>query len=447
MRATVAGPPRTGLVSAQIRSASASSTSTSPRNCSKYGCSGLPSEPPPIVRLHYTKDMATASMTEAPARALTVLTEEERLFQSTVRRFAKEQIAPYVREMDEASMFRKDIIRQFFELGLMGIEIPEEYGGQGGTFFQCVLAVEELSAVDPSAGVIVDVQNTIVNNAILRWASAEQKRRYLPRLAENTVASYALSEAGSGSDAFALATRAVDQGDHFLLTGRKLWITNAAEAGLFLLFANVNPEAGYRGITAFLIERDFPGFQVGKKEDKLGIRASSTCELILDNCRVPRENVMGEIGKGYKIAIETLNEGRIAIGAQMIGLARGALEHSLAYAKQRKQFGKTIAEFQGVQFQLAVMATELEAARLLVYNGARLRDNRQPFVTEAAMAKYYASEVAEKVASKAIEIHGGVGITKDYPVEKLYRDAKIGRIYEGTSNIQLATIAKNLLGK
>jgi butyryl-CoA dehydrogenase/short/branched chain acyl-CoA dehydrogenase len=329
----------------------------------------------------------------------------------------------------------------------MGIEIPEEFGGQGGTFFQAVMAVEELSAVDPSAGVIVDVQNTIVNNAILRWANPEQKQRYLPRLAADTVASYALSEAGSGSDAFALATQAKDQGDHFLLNGRKLWITNAAEAGMFLLFANANPSAGYRGITAFLVQRDFPGFQVGKKEDKLGIRASSTCELILDNCRVPRENVMGEIGKGYKIAIETLNEGRIAIGAQMIGLARGALEHAIAYAKQRKQFGKAIGEFQGVQFQLAKMATEVEAARLLVYNAARLRDAGLPFVTEAAMAKYYSSEVAENVASKAIEVLGGVGVTRDYPVEKLYRDAKIGRIYEGTSNMQLQTIAKKLLEK
>ena len=379
--------------------------------------------------------------------SLSQLSEEEKLFQTTVRRFAREQIGPHVREMDEAGVFRKDIIRQFFELGLMGIEIPEEFGGQGGTFFQAVMAVEELSAVDPSAGVIVDVQNTIVNNAILRWANPEQKQRYLPRLATDTVASYALSEAGSGSDAFALATQAKDQGDHFLLNGRKLWITNAAEAGLFLLFANANPSAGYRGITAFLVQRDFPGFQVGKKEDKLGIRASSTCELILDNCRVPRENVMGEIGKGYKIAIETLNEGRIAIGSQMIGLARGALEHAIAYAKQRKQFGKAIGEFQGVQFQLAKMAVEVEAARLLVYNAARLRDAGLPFVTEAAMAKYYSSEIAEKVASKAIEVLGGVGVTRDYPVEKLYRDAKIGRIYEGTSNMQLQTIAKKLLEK
>jgi short/branched chain acyl-CoA dehydrogenase len=390
---------------------------------------------------------ASLPSTEIRPQPLTILTEEEKLFQSTVRQFAREQIAPCVREMDEAGVFRKEIIRQFFDLGLMGIEVPEEFGGQGGSFFQCVLAVEELSAVDPSAAVIVDVQNTLVNNAMLRWASAEQKKRYLPRLARDTVASYALSEAGSGSDAFAMATRAADKGDHFLLNGRKLWITNAAESGLFLLFANANPGAGHRGITAFLMERDSPGFQVGKKEDKLGIRASSTCELILDNCRVPRENVLGEVGKGYKIAIETLNEGRIAIGAQMIGLARGALGHAVAYAKERKQFGQPIAEFQGLQFQLAIMATELEAARLLVYNAARLRDAGQPFATEAAMAKYYSSEIAENVASKAIEVFGGVGITKDYPVEKLYRDVKIGRIYEGTSNIQLLTIAKKLLDK
>lgn len=380
-------------------------------------------------------------------RPLTHLTEEEQFFRSTVRKFAREEVAPWAREMDQAGVFRKELIRQFFQLGLMGIEIPEEYGGQGGSFFQCVLAVEELSAVDPSAGVVVDVQNTIVNNAVIRWASAEQKQRYLPRLAADTVGAYALSEAGSGSDAFAMATRAEDRGDHFALTGRKLWITNAAEAGLYLLFANADPAAGYRGITAFLVERGFPGFQVGKKEDKLGIRASSTCELILDKCRVPKENVVGEVGVGYKIAIETLNEGRIAIGSQMIGLARGALEHSLVYAKERKQFGKSIAEFQMVQRDLAVMGTELEAARLLVYNAARLRDAGMPFVTEAAMAKWYTSEVAEKIASKAIEVHGGVGITKDYPVEKLYRDVKIGRIYEGTSNIQLLTIAKKLLGK
>ena len=391
--------------------------------------------------------MPAARTVDAPPQPLTLLTEDEALFQSTVRKFAREQIRPYVREMDEAGVFRKDILKQFFEMGLMGIEIPEEFGGQGGTFFQAVLAVEELSAVDPAAGVIVDVQNTLSINALLRWASAEQKARYLPRLASDTVAAYALSEAGSGSDAFAMATRAEDCGDHYLLTGRKLWITNSAEAGFFLLFANAQPEAGYRGITAFLIERGFAGFHVGKKEDKLGIRASSTCELILDNCRVPRENVLGEIGQGYKIAMETLNEGRIAIGAQMIGLARGALDHAVAYAKERTQFGKTIGEFQGIQFELAKMATDVEAARLLVYNAARLKDTGRPFQTEAAMAKYFASEVAEKAASKAVEVHGGVGFTKDYPVEKLYRDAKIGRIYEGTSNIQLLTIAKKLLGK
>jgi len=386
-------------------------------------------------------------VTDATPQPLTVLSEDETLFQSSVRQFARERIGPYVREMDEAGVFRKDILAQFFQMGLMGIEIPEEYGGQGGAFFQAVLAVEELSAVDPAAGVIVDVQNTLSINALLRWATEEQKLRYLPRLATDTVAAYALSEAGSGSDAFAMATRAEDRGDHFLLTGRKLWITNAAEAGLFLLFANANPQAGYKGVTGFLIEREFPGVQVGKKEDKLGIRASSTCELILDNCQVPRENVLGEVGQGYKIAIETLNEGRIAIGAQMIGLARGALDHSVAYAKERKQFGKAIGEFQGVQFDLAKMATEIEAARLLVYNAARLKDAGRSFTTEAAMAKYFASEIAEKAASKAIEVHGGVGFTKDYPVEKLYRDVKIGRIYEGTSNIQLMTIAKKLLGK
>ncbi|MFN3322131.1 MAG: acyl-CoA dehydrogenase [Bryobacteraceae bacterium] len=378
---------------------------------------------------------------------LTLLSDEERMFQAAVRRFARERIAPYVREMDEKGIFRKDLLDQMFEMGLMGIEIPEEFGGQGGNLFQSVLAIEEIAAVDPSAAVIADVQNTLVNNAILRWGSAEQKKRLLPRLAADTVGAYALSEAGSGSDAFALATRAVEDGEHFVLTGRKLWITNAAEAGIFLVFANVDPEAGYRGITCFLIERHFPGFEVGKKEDKLGIRASSTCELILENCRVPRQNVMGEIGKGYKIAIETLNEGRIGIGGQMIGLARGALDHALRYAKERRQFGKPIAEFQAVQFDLARMATDIQAARLLVYNAARLRDAGKPFVTEAAMAKYYSSQIAETVASGAVEIFGGVGFTRDYPVEKLYRDAKIGRIYEGTSNMQLATIARQILEK
>jgi len=388
-----------------------------------------------------------STVAEGPARPLTQLSEDEKLFQASVRQFAKEQIGPHVRAMDEAGVFRKEILREFFELGLMGIEIPEEYGGQGGTFFQSVLAVEEIAAVDPAAGVIVDVQNTLVNNALLRWGNDEQKRRYLPKLAADTVGAYALSEAGAGSDAFSLASRAVDQGDHFLLSGRKLWTTNGAEAGLFLVFANANPEAGHRGITCFLVERDSPGFEVGKKEDKLGIRASSTCELILDNCRVPKSNLMGELGKGYKIAIETLNEGRIGISAQMVGLARGALEQALSYARQRKQFGKPIADFQGIQFDLARMATELEAARLLTYNAARLRDAGMPFLTEAAMAKYYSSEIAETVASKAVEVFGGVGFTKDCPAEKFYRDAKIGRIYEGTSNMQLMTIARQILGK
>jgi butyryl-CoA dehydrogenase/short/branched chain acyl-CoA dehydrogenase len=383
---------------------------------------------------------------EATPRPLTELTEEEQMFQAAVRRFAREQIGPHVREMDEAGLFRQDLLNQFFQLGLMGIEVPEQYGGQAGSFFQAVLAVEELAAVDASAAVIVDVQNTLVLNALMRWTTDEQKRKYLPRLTADTVGAYALSEAGAGSDAFALATRAVDTGDHYALTGRKLWITNGYEAGLFLLFATVNPEAGYRGITAFLVERDFPGFQVGKKEDKLGIRASSTCELILDGCRVPKANVIGEVGKGYKVAIETLNEGRIGIGAQMIGVARGALQHALGYARERKQFGKPIAEFQAVQFDLARMATEVEAARLLVYNAARLRDAGRSFTTEAAMAKYYTSDIAEKVASKSLEVFGGVGFTRDYPVEKFYRDAKIGRIYEGTSNMQLATIAKQILG-
>lgn len=387
-----------------------------------------------------------ATEKRATPAPLTHLTEEETMFQSTVRKFARERIAPHVREMDEAGVFKKEILKECFELGLMAIDVPEEYGGQGGYFFQSILAIEELAKVDPSAAVIVDVQNTLFNNAIQRWATEDQKKKYFPRLAADTLASYALSEAGSGSDAFALATRAVDAGDHYRLTGRKLWITNAKEAGLYLLFANVNPEAGYKGITAFLVEREFPGFQVGKKEDKLGIRASSTCELILDDCKVPKANVVGEVGKGYKIAIETLNEGRIGIGAQMVGLAQGALDHSLAYARQRKQFGKAIAEFQGVQFDLAEMAVEVEAARLMVYNAARLRDAGLPFVTEAAMCKYFASQVAERSASRAVEVFGGVGFTKDYPVEKLYRDAKIGRIYEGTSNMQRVTIAKQMLG-
>jgi short/branched chain acyl-CoA dehydrogenase len=377
---------------------------------------------------------------------LTQLSEEESMFQASVRRFAAERLAPHVRAMDDAGVFRQDLLKELFDLGLMAVDIPEEYGGQGGTFFQAILAIEELAKVDPSASVIVDVQNTLFNNALVRWGNDDQRRRWLPRAARDAVASYALSEAGSGSDAFALTTRAVEAGDEYRLTGRKLWITNAAEASLFLLFATVNPEAGYKGITAFLIERDFPGFAVGKKEDKLGIRASSTCELILDDCRVPKTNVIGEVGQGYKIAIETLNQGRIGIGAQMTGLAEGALGHAIDYARQRKQFGKPIAEFQGVQFELAEMAVEVEAARLMVYNAARLKDAGQPYLMEAAMCKYYASQVAERVASRAIEVLGGVGFTKDYPVEKLYRDAKIGRIYEGTSNMQRLTIAKQLLG-
>jgi butyryl-CoA dehydrogenase/short/branched chain acyl-CoA dehydrogenase len=379
--------------------------------------------------------------------ALTMLSEEEQMFSDTVRAFAQQTIKPHVRQMDEKGEFRHELIEEFFRLGLMSIAVPEEYGGSGGTFFQTILAIGELSAVDSSAGVIVDVQNTLVTNAILRWGSAEQKTRYLPRLSKDTVGAYALSEAGSGSDAFALATRAEDRGDHFALNGRKLWITNAKEAGLFLLFANANPEAGYRGITAFLIEADAPGFKVGRKEDKLGIRASSTCELLLEDCKIPRQNVVGEIGKGYKIAIETLNEGRIGIGAQMCGLARGALDHAIAYAQERKQFGKPIADYQAIRFQLAEMALEVEAARNLTYNAARLKDAGASFVKEAAMAKYFSSQVAEHVSSKAIEIFGGYGFTKDYPVEKYWRDSKIGKIYEGTSNMQLQTIANLILGK
>jgi short-chain 2-methylacyl-CoA dehydrogenase len=381
------------------------------------------------------------------AAPLTQLSEEESMFQASVRRFAAERLAPHVRAMDDAGVFRKELLTELFDLGLMAVDVPEEYGGQGGTFFQAILAIEELAKVDPSASVIVDVQNTLFNNALLRWASEDQRRCWLPRAAKDAVASYALSEAGSGSDAFALATRAVESGEEYRLTGRKLWITSAAEASLFLLFATVNPEAGYKGITAFLIERDFPGFAVGKKEDKLGIRASSTCELILDGCRVPKANVIGDVGQGYKIAIETLNQGRIGIGAQMTGLAAGALRHAIDYARQRKQFGQPIADFQGIQFELAEMAVEVEAARLMVYNAARLKDAGQSYLMEAAMCKYYASQVAERVASRAVEVLGGVGFTKDYPVEKLYRDAKIGRIYEGTSNMQRLTIAKHLLGK
>jgi alkylation response protein AidB-like acyl-CoA dehydrogenase len=348
--------------------------------------------------------------------------------------------------MDESGVFRRELLDELFELGLMAVDIREEYGGQSGSFFQSILAIEELAKVDPAAAVIVDVQNTLCNAALQRWGSDEQKRRFLPRLARDTVGSYALSEAGAGSDAFAMSARAIEDGDGYRLTGRKLWITNAAEAGLFLVFANADPAEGYRGITAFLVDRATSGLAVGKKEDKLGIRASSTCEVILDDCRVSKDNVLGELGKGYKVAIETLNQGRIGIAAQMTGLAQGALDHALAYSNQRKQFGKRIAEFQGVQFDLAEMAVDVEASRLMTYNAARLRDAGLPFVTQAAMAKYFASQVAERVASRAVEVFGGVGFTKDYPVEKLYRDAKIGRIYEGTSNMQRLTIAKGILG-
>jgi butyryl-CoA dehydrogenase/short/branched chain acyl-CoA dehydrogenase len=382
---------------------------------------------------------------ETIAPPLTQLNEDEQFFQSSVRRFARERLAPHVRSMDEASKFRKDLLDEMFEMGLMGIDIKEEYGGQGGTFFQSVLAIEELAKVDPAASVIVDVQNTLVSNAIEAWGTPAQKKKYLSKLAVASVGSYALSEPAAGSDAFALTTRATEHEDHYEISGRKLWITNADEADIFLVFATVDPEAGYKGITCFLMERGMPGFTVGRKEDKLGIRASSTCELIFDSVPVPAENILGQRGKGYKVAIETLNEGRIGIGAQMLGLAEGALEHALHYARDRKQFGQRIGDFQGVQFELAEMATQVEAARLLVYNAARLRDARQPFITQAAMAKYFCSTIAEEVASKAIEVLGGVGFTKDYPVEKLYRDAKIGRIYEGTSNMQRVTIAKAML--
>ncbi|HEX7287604.1 MAG TPA: acyl-CoA dehydrogenase [Candidatus Angelobacter sp.] len=376
---------------------------------------------------------------------LAALREDEQLFRESVRQFADDALRPKVREMDEHGVFDRTLLDQFFQLGLMGIEIPEAYGGAGGKFFDAILAVEELSRVDPSAGVIVDVQNTLVNNALMRWTTDEQKKRYLPRMARDTVGAYALSEAGSGSDAFAMQARAQLKGNEYILNGRKLWITNAKESGVFILFATIDPAAGYKGITAFIVEKSFPGFSVGKKEDKLGIRASSTCELILEDCRVPKENVLGEAGKGYKIAIETLNEGRIGIGAQMLGLARGAWESAAKYAQERTQFGKPIAEFQGIQFQLAQMATEIEAARLMVYNTARMKDTGMNFVKEAAMTKLFASQVAERVASLSLEIFGGYGFTKDCPAEKYFRDAKIGKIYEGTSNMQLQTIAKLLL--
>ena len=387
------------------------------------------------------------TMLQAAPAPLTTLSEDETLFRDNVRQFADEKVRPLAREMDEKGVFDHGLMEQFFQLGLMGIEIPEPYGGAGGKFFEAILAVEELSRADASAGVVVDVQNTLVNNALLRWGTPEQKKNYLPRMAADTAGSYALSEAGSGSDAFALQTRAQLKGSDYVLNGRKLWITNAKEAGIFVLFATVDPAAGYKGITAFIVEKGFRGFTVGKKEDKLGIRASSTCELLLEDCRVPRENVLGEVGKGYKIAIETLNEGRIGIGAQMLGVARGAWEYAAKYAHERKQFGKALADFQGIQFQIAQMATDIEAARLMVYNAARMKDAGMAFVKEAAMAKLFASQVAERVTSLAIEIYGGYGFTKDYPVEKYWRDSKIGKIYEGTSNMQLSTIAKLVLGR
>lgn len=377
---------------------------------------------------------------------LSVLSDEEQVFQASVRQFASEKIAPHVCAMDEEAAFRPDLLRQLFALGLMGIDVKAEYGGQGGTFFQSILAVEEFAAVDPGMAVIVDVQNTLINNAVGRWGTFEQKQEYLPRLTSAALGAYALSEAHSGSDAFALATEAVADGAGYRLSGRKLWITNAAEADIFLIFATVDSSAGYRGITCFILGRDAPGLRVGPKENKLGVRAASTCEVILEDVQVRRDQILGEPGQGYKLAIETLNEGRIGIGAQMLGLAQGALDHALRYAKQRKQFGQPISQFQGVQFELAEMATRIEAARLLVYNAARLRDANRPFVTQAAMAKYFCSTIAEEVASKALEIFGGIGFTKNCPVEKLYRDAKIGRIYEGTSNMQRLTIAKALLG-
>jgi alkylation response protein AidB-like acyl-CoA dehydrogenase len=379
------------------------------------------------------------------APPLTVLNEEETMLRDTVRQFAQQEIAPRVRAMDEAQKLDPEILRQLFELGLMAMEAPMELGGAGASFFSAVLAVEEISKVDPAVAVIVDVQNTLAVNAMLRWATPQQQSLWLPRMAQQTVCAYALSEAGSGSDAFSLTTQARRDGDAWVLSGRKLWISNALEADLFLVFATVDAQAGYKGITAFVVERGTEGFTVGHKEDKMGIRASSTCELLFDDCRVPATNVVGEVGKGYKIAIETLNEGRIGIAAQMLGLAEGAWACAVKYSRERKQFGKAIAEFQAVQFALAEMATQIEAARMLIYNAARMKGAGVPFVKEAAMAKLFASRVAEEVASKAVEIYGGYGFVKDYPVEKFYRDAKIGSIYEGTSNMQLATIAKMVI--
>ncbi|WP_440999950.1 acyl-CoA dehydrogenase [Fodinibius sp. SL11] len=376
---------------------------------------------------------------------LTKLTEDEKMLQEASRDFAESVIKPKVHEMDEKAKLDPDLVQQFFDMGLMGIEIPEKYSGGGGSFFMSIVAIEQISRVDASTGVFMDVQNTLVNNAFLNFGSDDVKERYLPQLATEKVGAYCLSEAGSGSDAFALKASARDEGDHYVLNGSKMWITNANEADIFLVFATLNPDAGYKGITAFIVERDFEGFSVSKKENKLGIRASSTCEILLEDCKVPKENVLGEVGKGYKVAIETLNEGRIGIGAQMIGVAQGALDATLDYTQEREQFGQSISDFQGVQFQLAKMATDIETARLLVYNAARMKENGDKFLKEAAMAKYHASEVAENVTSQAVDLFGGYGYVKEYPVEKYYRDAKIGKIYEGTSNMQLNTIAKLLL--
>jgi alkylation response protein AidB-like acyl-CoA dehydrogenase len=377
--------------------------------------------------------------------ALTSLSEEEEMFRDAVNAFAEDEVRPRVMAMEMAGKIASELIPKYFELGLMGIEVPEQYGGAGGTLFMVTLAVEAISKVDASAAIVCDVQNTLVNYPITRYGSDTQKSKYLPMLTSDTVGAYALSESGSGSDAFGLSARAEKKGDRWVLNGRKLWITNGAEAGVFVIFANANPSAGYKGITAFIVERDFPGFAVGKKEDKLGIRASSTTELLLDNCEVPEENVLGPVGQGYKIAIETLNEGRIGIGAQMIGVAQGALSATISYLNERKQFGKSLSEFQGIQFQVAQAATELEAARLMVYNASRLKDAGRDIAREGAMAKLFSSQVCERVTSLCVELFGGYGYTKDYPVEKFYRDAKIGAIYEGTSNMQLQTIAKAIL--
>jgi alkylation response protein AidB-like acyl-CoA dehydrogenase len=383
--------------------------------------------------------------TSSSASALTLLSEEEVMFRDAVAAFAEEEVRPRVMEMEKAGKIDPALLPKYFELGLMGIEVPEQYGGAGGTLFLVTLAVEEISKVDAAAAIVCDVQNTLVNYPITQYGSEAQKAKYLPQLTSEVIGAYALSESGSGSDAFGLAARAEKRGDRWVLRGQKLWITNGAEAGVFVVFANADASAGYRGITAFIVERGFKGFSVGKKEDKLGIRASSTVEILLDDCEVPEGNVLGPVGQGYKIAINTLNEGRIGIGAQMIGVAQGALNATIKYVNERKQFGKSVGEFQGVQFQLAQAATELEAARLMVYNAARLKDAGKDIAREGAMAKLFSSQVAERVTSLCLELFGGYGYTKDYPVEKFYRDAKIGAIYEGTSNMQLQTIAKAIL--